>query len=288
MKKISFTMSIFMGLMMSFALSLTGNLLSGHFALPMFVMSFAGSFILSLIIGLIIPMKPLSDKVCGKFGAEQGTIKARIISSLLSTFIYTPVLTTVMVLMMTVMAGKNLDMQIAEKKVENLPVYVFDTREEMGKVAAADAGKRINAVIRESHPKKTLELLAGGQAELGVIRFREEYRQYFSEIAANANLKFQLLKNYEDVILLDKDHPLAQKRVVNLSDATYGSSSVAAVAVAAHEMGHVMQKQDGYLFCFLLLQLLYRYNLDIHCRSCRLFLINFQQIWCVMLINTAG
>ena len=40
--------------------------------------------------------------------------------------------------------------------------------------------KRINAVIRESHPKKTLELLAGGQAELGVIRFREEYRQYFS------------------------------------------------------------------------------------------------------------
>ncbi len=56
--------------------------------------------------------------------------------------------------------------------------------------------KRINAVIRESHPKKTLELLAGGQAELGVIRFREEYRQYFSEIAANANLKFQLLKNW--------------------------------------------------------------------------------------------
>ena len=88
MKKISFTMSIFMGLMMSFALSLTGNLLSGHFALPMFLMSFAGSFILSLIIGLIIPMKPLSDKVCGKFGAEQGTIKARIISSLLSTVIY--------------------------------------------------------------------------------------------------------------------------------------------------------------------------------------------------------
>lgn len=78
--------------------------------------------------------------------------------------------------------------------------------------------KRINAVIREAHPKKTLELIAGGQAELGVIRFREEYRQYFSEIAANANLKFQLLKNYEDVVLLSKDHPLADRSVLNLSD----------------------------------------------------------------------
>ena len=78
--------------------------------------------------------------------------------------------------------------------------------------------KRINAVIREAHPKKTLELLASGQAEMGVIRFREEYRQYFSEIAANANLKFQLLKDYEDVILLAKDHPLAQKSVIPLSD----------------------------------------------------------------------
>ena len=74
------------------------------------------------------------------------------------------------------------------------------------------------AFLQHAHPKKTLELLAGGQAELGVIRFREEYRQYFSEIAANANLKFQVLKNYEDVILLGKNHPLAQKKAINLSD----------------------------------------------------------------------
>lgn len=46
--------------------------------------------------------------------------------------------------------------------------------------------------------------------------------------------------------LTDHYHPA--KAVINLSDATYGSSSVAAVAVAAHEMGHVMQKQNRYLF----------------------------------------
>lgn len=42
------------------------------------------------------------------------------------------------------------------------------------------------------------------------------------------------------------DHYHPTKGVVNLSDSTYNSSSVAAVAVAAHEIGHVMQKKKGY------------------------------------------
>ena len=46
--------------------------------------------------------------------------------------------------------------------------------------------------------------------------------------------------------LTDHYHP--KKSIVNLSDSTYGNSSVAAVAVAAHEMGHVMQREEGYAF----------------------------------------
>lgn len=45
--------------------------------------------------------------------------------------------------------------------------------------------------------------------------------------------------------LTDHFHP--NKRVVNLSESTYGDDSVAAVAVAAHEIGHVVQKERGYL-----------------------------------------
>ena len=45
--------------------------------------------------------------------------------------------------------------------------------------------------------------------------------------------------------LTDHYHPT--KKIVNLSDSTYGSPSVGAVAVAAHEIGHVMQKKKGYL-----------------------------------------
>lgn len=44
------------------------------------------------------------------------------------------------------------------------------------------------------------------------------------------------------------DHYHPTKRIVNLSDSTYDNASVAAVAVAAHEMGHVMQKKEGYGF----------------------------------------
>ena len=42
------------------------------------------------------------------------------------------------------------------------------------------------------------------------------------------------------------DHYHPAKGVVNLSDSTYDSRSVASVAVAAHEIGHVMQKKTGY------------------------------------------
>ena len=46
--------------------------------------------------------------------------------------------------------------------------------------------------------------------------------------------------------LTDHYHPT--KKVVNLSDSVYGDASIASVAVAAHEIGHVMQKKKGYVF----------------------------------------
>jgi Zn-dependent membrane protease YugP len=46
--------------------------------------------------------------------------------------------------------------------------------------------------------------------------------------------------------LTDHYHPA--QAVVNLSESTYDSPSIAAAAVAAHEVGHVMQNKRGYLF----------------------------------------
>ncbi len=43
------------------------------------------------------------------------------------------------------------------------------------------------------------------------------------------------------------DHYHPTKKIVNLSEGVYGSDSVAAVAIAAHEIGHVVQKKRGFL-----------------------------------------
>ena len=42
------------------------------------------------------------------------------------------------------------------------------------------------------------------------------------------------------------DHYDPRSQTVNLSDSVYNSTSVAALGVAAHECGHVMQHETGY------------------------------------------
>ena len=42
------------------------------------------------------------------------------------------------------------------------------------------------------------------------------------------------------------DHYSPNEKVLRLSDATYGKTSVAAIGVAAHECGHAIQHQEGY------------------------------------------
>ena len=44
--------------------------------------------------------------------------------------------------------------------------------------------------------------------------------------------------------LSDHYHPIKKK--INLSEGIYGSDSIAAVAIAAHEVGHAVQKKTGY------------------------------------------
>ena len=42
------------------------------------------------------------------------------------------------------------------------------------------------------------------------------------------------------------DHYDPRERVVRLSDSVYGSPSIAAIGVAAHEVGHAVQHAEGY------------------------------------------
>lgn len=42
------------------------------------------------------------------------------------------------------------------------------------------------------------------------------------------------------------DHYDPRNNTLRLSDGVYGSSSVAAIGIAAHECGHAMQQHEGY------------------------------------------
>ena len=103
MKKIGREMSVLMGVTLSLALSLLGNLTSGRFTPVGFLISFILSTIISLIIGFLVPMKKITDSFETKHGIQPGSMKARLYESLVSDLIYTPIITIVMI----VMAYKN-------------------------------------------------------------------------------------------------------------------------------------------------------------------------------------
>lgn len=57
-------------------------------------------------------------------------------------------------------------MEMKTKKVENLPVYIYETREQMGAAAAADAAKRIRAIIARNGVANVVFAAAPSQNEL--------------------------------------------------------------------------------------------------------------------------
>ena len=119
MKKVGLQMNILMGITLSFCLSLIGNLTSGHFTVPGFLISFAISTVLSLIIGFLVPMKKVSDSVARKHNLAPGALKTRLIDSLISDCIYTPIMT----LAMTLFAFMQIKRQAADNPHMEIPPY---------------------------------------------------------------------------------------------------------------------------------------------------------------------
>lgn len=92
------------------------------------------------------------------------------------------------------------------------------------------ASHRVNSVYRKYNRVRSMSGMTGAQVAMEILR-----RNGVSDVTVQ-HVPGDLTDHYDP-----------RTRVVNLSDATYGSSSVAAIGVAAHECGHVMQHQNGYL-----------------------------------------
>ena len=89
-------------------------------------------------------------------------------------------------------------------------------------------------------------------------RVQRVFQKYANEPAASGktaeSVAYELLARYgagnvriEPVSGALTDHYNPKTGVVGLSQAVYGERSVSALAVAAHEIGHVLQHEEGYL-----------------------------------------
>jgi len=79
-------------------------------------------------------------------------------------------------------------------------------------LASLDRSECLDAAVRECPVRQTLEYLSNGEAELGVIRFRAEYRDYFEELAHGRGLSFRVIGKQQDHVLFSARHPLASRQ----------------------------------------------------------------------------
>lgn len=76
----------------------------------------------------------------------------------------------------------------------------------------------LDARVLECHARRALDILSSGEAEIGVIRFRAEYRDYFEEQTAQRELSLQILSKYRYVLILPQSHPLAERPAIRMSE----------------------------------------------------------------------
>ena len=104
MRKVGLKIAFIMALLMSFGLSLTGQLMAEHppemptIAIVIgFLKCFGLSFVISFAIGFFVPIPKVNAALARKFHLQPRTPKAHFVESLASNLIYTPLITTAMV-----------------------------------------------------------------------------------------------------------------------------------------------------------------------------------------------
>ncbi len=97
MKKISREIGIRMGIIMSFFLSLTGTMVSGHFSIPQFLLHLVVSTIISVLIAIIIPIGRIAAAACAALKLRRGSLPEKLLTTFIYDLLYTPLMTTIMI-----------------------------------------------------------------------------------------------------------------------------------------------------------------------------------------------
>lgn len=110
--------------------------------------------------------------------------------------------------------------------------YGFDTTYLLvliGAIICMVASARVKSTYRKYSQYNSMSGMTGAQAASRILNSAGIYDVEICHVSGN---------------LTDNYNP--SKKTLNLSDAVYNSTSVAAIGVAAHECGHAIQHQQGY------------------------------------------
>lgn len=99
----------------------------------------------------------------------------------------------------------------------------------IGAVISIIASARVNSTFRKYAKVRSMTGMTGAEAAQRLLNSADIHDVRIEHISGNLT-----------------DHYDPRDKVLRLSDATYGSASVAAVGVAAHECGHAIQHKVGY------------------------------------------
>lgn len=100
----------------------------------------------------------------------------------------------------------------------------------VGAVICLIASARVNTTFRKYSRYRSMSGMTGAQAAERILRAAGIHDVQIRHIAGNLT-----------------DHYDPRNKTLSLSDSVYGSDSVAAVGVAAHECGHAIQHHNSYV-----------------------------------------
>ena len=112
------------------------------------------------------------------------------------------------------------------------PMYYFDPTYVLvliGVVISMIASAKLNATYQRYSAVRSRCGMTGAEAAKRLLNSQGIYDVTIRRVAGNLT-----------------DHYDPRNKTVNLSDAVYGSTSIAAIGVAAHECGHAMQDANDY------------------------------------------
>lgn len=97
-------------------------------------------------------------------------------------------------------------------------------------VISVIASAKVNSTYKKYNKVRSMTGMTGAQAADRLLKSAGIYDVGVGRVSGNLT-----------------DHYNPATKILNLSDATFASASVAAVAVAAHECGHAIQHNEGYV-----------------------------------------